>query len=113
MEFIIAQIEFLRQENSLLQTQLEDQRAHIQMLHQSTNNLDHLCQQNNDNVVEPLDQVVPLGQTLHTILNSHEGHHPSDPRIPRMLVTKGVDETDSTSQRRPQPPLYLNPENQQ
>ena len=113
MQSILAQTELLRQENALLQTQLEDQQVHIQMLHQPASNLDHIRQQDNDDMVEPLDHAVPLGQASHTILNSHGGHRPSDTRIPRMLVTERVDEVDSTSRRGPQPPLYSNSGNRQ
>ena len=60
IEFIFAQTELLRQKNALLWTQLTDQRAHIHVLYLSTSNLDHLHQQDNNEVVEPLDHVVPL-----------------------------------------------------
>ena len=50
----------LRQENALLRMQLEDQHARIQVLHQLASNLDHLRQQDNNDVVEPLDHAVPL-----------------------------------------------------
>ncbi|RVW50388.1 hypothetical protein CK203_111367 [Vitis vinifera] len=66
------------------------------MLHQPASNLDHIRQQDNDDMVEPLDHAVPLGQAPHTILNSHRGHRPSDARIPRMLVTERVDEVEVT-----------------
>ena len=113
MESILAQTELLKQENALLQKQLEDRQVRIQMLHQPASNLDHIRQQDNDDMVKPLDHAVPLSQALHTILNSHRGHRPSDARIPRMLVTEKVDEVDNTSRRGPQHPLYSNSSSRQ
>lgn len=103
IESILAQTELLRQANALVQTQLEDQRAHIQVQHQSTSTLDHLHHQDNNDVVEPLDHAVPFSQIPYTILISHGGHRPYDLRILRILVTEGVDEVDITFQRGPNP----------
>ena len=53
--------------------------------------------------MEPLDRVVPFGQVPHIILSSHEGCRLFDLRIPRMLVTEGVDEVDNTPGMDPNP----------
>ena len=95
----------------MLRTQLEDQRVCIQMLNQSTSNLDHIRQQDNDEVVEPLDHALPLGQAPHTIFNLHGGRRPSGTKILRMIVTEGVNEANNTSQQGPQPSLYSNLDN--
>ena len=95
----------------MLRTQLEDQRVCIQMLNQSTSNLDHIRQQDNDEVVEPLDHALPLGQAPHTIFNLHGGRRPSGTKILRMIVTEGVNEANNTSRQGPQPSLYSNLDN--
>ena len=61
-------------------------------------------------MVEPLDCAVSFGQVPHAILSLHEGHHPSNLRISRMLVIEGVDEADNTSQQGPQLLVYSNPD---
>ena len=48
-------------------------------------------------MVELLDHAVSFSQVSHTILSLHRECRPSDLRIPRMVVSKGVDEADNTS----------------